>query len=67
MQVTIPFLKDWAESHRQVKIRVLDYFQWCIARSLSVQRQKGRRTFPEWTVHFAEPGPLPGSGCWRDK
>ena len=67
LQVTIPFLKDWAESHRLVEIHVSDYLQACIERPLSVQRDPARRTYPEWTVHFAEPGPLPGSGCWRDK
>lgn len=65
LQVTIPFTKDWATSHTLVRIRALDYLQVCIERTLSVQRDPVRRTFPEWKVQFAEPGPLPGSGCWR--
>lgn len=67
LQVTIPFVKNWEESHRLVKIHALDYLHACIERPLSVERDPSWRTYPEWTVHYAEPGPLPGSGWWRDE
>lgn len=69
MPVTIPFLKDWEECHRLVKIHVQDILQWHIERPLSVQRTEGR-TFPAWTVQFATPGSMPVSGktpWWRDE
>jgi hypothetical protein len=56
--VTIPFVKDWEESHRLVKIRADDILYSCIEKPLQVERHGLWRTFPQWKIHFAEPGSL---------
>jgi hypothetical protein len=61
LQVVIPFLKSWERCHELVRISASDYLWACIEKPLSVQRKPPWRTFPEWKIHFAEPGGLPGS------